>query len=267
MLEQDKLKTEFFANLSHELRTPTTIILSTLQLLNQYINNGKLEPSNFDKYIRVMRQNCYRLIRLTNNLIDATKIDAGFYEFHPQNCDIVSLVKNIAMSVADYVGSKGLSLEFQTDIEQKVIACDPDMIERIILNLLSNAVKFTKNNGKISVMLSDKDGSTAISVKDNGMGIRKDKQNNIFKRFNQADKSLTRKREGSGIGLSLVKSLVEMHNGSIFLKSTYGHGSEFIIILPSVLTESLSPDTMKKQLKSSKDFIDRINIEFSDIYI
>jgi PAS domain S-box-containing protein len=266
-LEYDKLKTEFFANLSHELRTPIAIIFSTLQLINQYADNGTLKGDTLSKYTGIMKQNCYRLIRLTNNLIDATKIDAGFYDLQLQNCNIVSVVENITLSVADYISSKGIELLFDTDTEEKIIACDPDIIERIMLNLLSNAVKFTKRNGKIEVLVKEEPDFISIKVKDNGMGIKKDKLRLIFERFRQADKSLTRRREGSGIGLSLVKSLVEMHEGEISVKSSYGHGSEFMFRLPDRMVEECDTADLHANSKIGGDYTERINIEFSDIYI
>ncbi|MDF2879427.1 MAG: sensor signal transduction histidine kinase, partial [Clostridia bacterium] len=154
---------------------------------------------------------------------------------------------------------------FDTDIEEKIVACDSDKIERIILNLLSNAIKFTKSGGKIEVTLADADDTIKISIKDTGIGIPKEKQNFIFERFIQIDKSLSRNREGSGIGLSLVKSLVELHNGNISVNSVHGQGSEFIIVLPAfVLPQAeVSLDFPSAPIESK---IDRINIEFSDIY-
>nr|WP_241409216.1 ATP-binding protein [Clostridium beijerinckii] len=134
-----------------------------------------------------------------------------------------------------------------------------------MLNLLSNAIKFTSSGGSIFVNILDKDSSIIVSVRDTGVGIPKDKQLSIFKRFVQVDKSLSRKREGSGIGLSLVKSLVELHNGTIKINSEYGKGSEFIIELPvKVLPESENVTSDEDLAKESN--IQRIKIEFSDIY-
>jgi len=128
--------------------------------------------------------------------------------------------------------SKGINLIFDTDVEEKTMACDPEKIDRIMLNLLSNAAKFTPSGGRVDVRLFDHGNELIISVKDTGIGIPKEKQKFIFERFRQANRDFNKNCEGSGIGLSLVKSLVEMHKGSIKVISEYGKGSEFIISLP-----------------------------------
>lgn len=265
-MEMDVLKTEFFANISHELKTPLNVVLSSAQMLDA-INNGTIKFDNnskADKYISMMKLNCFRLIRLVDNLIDSTKIDAGYYKLNPENLDIVSIVENITLSVVKCIEDRGINLIFDTEVEEKIISCDGEKIERIILNLLSNATKFTNEGGSIIVNIRDKTDSVIISVKDTGIGIPKEKQESIFERFVQVDKSLSRNRHGSGIGLSIVKSLVEMHGGSICLESEPGHGSEFIIELPAKViqedhTSSKGPDYLG-QVNT-----DRIKIEFSDI--
>jgi signal transduction histidine kinase len=143
-------------------------------------------------------------------------------------------------------------------------ACDYDKIERVILNLLSNAVKFTEKGGRISISLYSKNNCAYISVKDTGIGIPDEMKEVIFQRFRQVDKSFTRKCEGSGIGLSLAKSLVEMHHGSIKVKSKYGKGSEFIVKLPLIL---LDDNEIAAAVEDTASVcIDRTKIEFSDIY-
>ncbi len=263
----DKIKTEFFANISHEFRTPLNIILGSVQILDMYTSeipniDGNL---NLEKRINSMKQNCFRLIRLVNNLIDITKIDSGYYDIFLQNHNIVHIVEEITLSVAEYIEDKGVSLTFDTDVEEKIMSCDPNKIEKIILNLLSNAVKFTEPGDNIIVHIYDKGDNVSISVKDTGIGIPESKRNMIFERFAQVDKSLNRNREGSGIGLSIVKALVEMHGGSIALKSEYGIESEFIINLPVRIIEE-NNETKWHRIGLSEGLIEMINIEFSDIY-
>lgn len=265
LLHYEKIRTDFFANLSHELRTPLNLIFGSLQMVellekDQCSNNI---PHKLTNYTTIMKQNCFRLLRIVNNLIDITKIDSGYLQLELKNENIVSIVEEITLSVKDYVENKGISLIFDTDIEEKIIACDSDKIERIMLNLLSNAIKFTGLSGKIEVVITDAGDEINISVKDTGIGIPKEKQNLIFERFMQVDKSLSRNREGSGIGLSLVKSLVELHNGSISVRSEYGKGSEFTIILPIYVIEEATIECTAYNIQSK---IEKINIEFSDIY-
>ena len=225
-----------------------------------YSDNEKLK-----KYMDIMKQNCNRLIRIINNLIDVSKIESGYFDLKLTNNNIISLVENITLSVVEYAESKGIELIFDTEVEEKIIACDLDAIERIMLNLISNALKFTEPGGKIFVNIFDKEDRIIISVKDTGIGICQEKQGIIFERFVQGDKTITRKQQGSGIGLSLVKSLVKLHKGDISLKSKLGEGSEFIIELPVTLVEGSDKEAKLKRM-SYEDNIEKVQIEFSDIY-
>ena len=144
--------------------------------------------------------------------------------------------------------------------------CDPDIIERIMLNLLSNAIKFTKPGGKINVNIFEKEGTVEIIVSDTGIGIAKDKQDLIFQRFRQVDTSYTKEQQGSGIGLSLVKSLVDMHEGSLSVESEYGKGSKFIVLLPIKIVDSEENTITIVDRGIMQSQIEKLNIEFSDIY-
>lgn len=265
--EHDKLRTEFFANISHELRTPVNVIFSAIQMEEMMIKDQAGKSGYKDnKYLRMMKQNCYRLIRLINNLIDITKIDTDFFQVNKVNNDIVSLVENVTLSVAEYIKDRDISIIFDTDIEEKIIACDPEKIERIILNLLSNAVKFTTTGGSINVKIEDNVNDICIRVKDTGRGIPASKLNSIFERFVQVDKSLKRSHEGSGIGLSIVKALVELHGGTISVMSEEGIGTEFIIHIPCKLAEGEAFINSGANKQIDKYPIEKISIEFSDIY-
>lgn len=264
LLSYEKLRSDFFANISHELRTPLNIIYSSEQMLELYLKNEHSHNSNLDKYAKLIKQNSLRLIRLIGNLIDLTKIDSTNFEIKPINCNIVEIVENVSMSVADFIKSKGINVVFDTEIEEKIIGCDPDKIERIILNLLSNATKFTDSNGYIFVNIFTKEGFVCISIRDTGIGINPKMKNLIFERFIQEDTTLHRNRQGSGIGLSLVKSIVEMHNGTIELNSQPGKGSEFIISLPDIKLDEVTKEEL--YTTSHDQRIEKIHIEFSDIY-
>ncbi len=265
-IEYDKLKTDFFSNVSHELKTPLNIILGCIQLMEKTdITINEYNKLSNLRYIKMMKQNCYRLLRLINNLIDITRMDTNYMKLDIKNYDVIRIIEEITMSVAEYIKSKGISLIFDTEIEEKIIACDADKIERIMLNLLSNAVKFTDKEGNIWVNIYDKGDNISISVKDNGVGIPKDKIEIIFERFRQVDPIMTRNREGSGIGLSLVEGLVKAHGGKIRVESEVGKGSEFIIDLPVKQIED--KQIIQNEITTTfKDKVERINIEFSDIY-
>lgn len=253
-----KEQEEFFSSMSHELKTPLNVIFSALQVLELYNNNNRTI-----KYSKIMKQNCYRLLRLINNLIDISKIDSGFFKLNLGNYNIIGIIEDITLSVTDFIEAKGLSIIFDTEVEEKIISCDPDKIERIILNLLSNAIKFTNPKGEIKVNIYDKEEFVNIVIEDTGIGIPEDKQEVIFEKFKQVDKSLQRNYEGSGIGLFLVKSLVEMHGGSIKIQSTLGHGSKFSILIPAKLIVTTPVNIIHDSISNN---IERIHLEFSDIY-
>lgn len=264
--EIEKAKSQFFANLSHEIKTPINIIYSCIQLLEvNKINGEKALSDAYNKYDNTLKQNCYRLLRLVNNLVDMTKIDSGYMKLIFINCEIVSLVEDITLSIIPYVESKNINIVFDTYIEELEIRCDPESMERVILNLLSNAIKFTNNDGNISVIVEADDKYVFIRVKDDGIGISKDIREDIFNRFVQEDKSLNRKNEGSGIGLALVKSLVELHDGEVYLEDV-SEGSEFVVKLPNIKINEEVNNHNRVMDVESKLLVQKINIEFSDIY-
>lgn len=264
--EIEKAKSQFFANLSHEIKTPINIIYSCIQLLDINKKNGEKSLSDaYNKYEHTLKQNCYRLLRLVNNLVDMTKIDSGYMKLIFINCEIVSLVEDITLSIAPYVESKNINIVFDTYIEELKIRCDPESMERVILNLLSNAIKFTDNNGNISVFIEADEKYVFIRVKDDGIGISEDIREEIFNRFVQEDKSFNRKKEGSGIGLALVKSLVELHDGEVYLEKV-SKGSEFVVKLPNIKIDEELDVYNKVMDAESKALVQKIHIEFSDIY-
>lgn len=262
-MESDKQKNEFFANVSHELRTPLNVIMGILHLLTLYNGEDGVPHESCKKYTKMMKQNCYRLLRLINNLIDITKIDAGFFDIEPGEYDIVKIIEDITLSIVDYIESNGLILEFDTDTEERMVACDPNQMERIILNLLANSIKFTNPGGKISVIMEAENDPIKIIIKDTGIGIPREQLETIFQRFRQVKSSLSREFGGSGIGLSLVKSLVEMHKGTISVNSIENKGTEFIIKLPAYDCKSI---TKEERSIKTEGHTDRIKVEFSDIY-
>ncbi len=264
--EANVLKSQFLATMSHELRTPVNVIFSAIQLFELYLKNSSDVASlNCSKHLKAMKQNCHRLLRLINNLIDVTKIGAGFMELHLKNVNVVSIVEDVTLSVDEYARGKDIYVQFDTEIEEKIMALDPDKLERILLNLLSNAIKFTSKNGNIFVNVYNKETSIIISVKDTGIGIPQDKIEQIFERFIQVENTMIRTNEGSGIGLSIVKSFVEMHGGTINVLSQVSVGSEFIIELPvNILSEQC--DENYTILKNNQNYGEVLDIEFSDIY-
>lgn len=265
-MEYERIRDEFFTNISHELRTPLNIIFCTLQMLNTLKNDSVvIDKKRLSKYTDTMKQNCYRLTRLINNIIDITEVDSGYYKIKLRNSDIVQIVENIILSVAPIAENNKYEIIFEKKTNNIVIACDPDMITRIMLNLLSNAFKFSESKSSIIIAIFQINGYVVIRVKDNGIGISDEDQKVIFNKFIQVDKTTTRNNEGSGIGLSLVKSFVQMHNGTIDVISEPGKGSEFIIELPDSKVEN-DQENEDYDDRSIIDLTEKIKIEFSDIY-
>ena len=265
--EIEKMQQEFFANISHELRTPLNLIFGSLQLIKSVEKEVLEKRNSLNKYIDIIDQNSKRLLKLVDNLIDSTRMKCGYYEYNPKNYDIVSFVENISMSVADFAKQNNIDLIFDTDVEEKIMAFDLEKLERIMLNLLSNSIKYNKAQGQIEVLLNDCNDTFVIRVKDTGVGIPSDKLMYIFERFRQVENRFNKSTEGSGIGLSLVKDLIEIQGGTIEVKSELGVGSEFIIKLP---VKILSDDSNIDKVYFNNDYHDlvkRMNIEFSDIYI
>ena len=233
VLSLEQNKNNYFVNLSHELRTPLNVLSSINQLIKEFTKKDNfITPEKLSYYMGIMDRNCSRLLGLINNLIDHTKIENNSYIINKKDEDIVYLVEETVLDMKDYIEEKGLELIFDTDVEEKVIRCDKVDIERCIINLVGNAVKFTPEGGLIEVLLQDLDDKVKIIVKDNGIGISEENQKIIFDRFNQVVDESSEQKGGSGLGLTITKQLITLHNGEIYVESEVGVGSEFIIILP-----------------------------------
>ena len=213
------------------------------------------------KHLGVMKLNTYRLGRLVSNLLDITKLDAGFMEPNWEHVDIVHILRDLTRSTEYYVAQKDLTMTFACNADEKHIATDGFILERIMLNLLSNAIKHTRAGGSIHVGCLVSENKVQITVADTGEGIPEEKKQLIFNRFMQVNTSLTRASEGCGIGLALTKSLVELLQGEISFESTYGEGTEFSVQLP-VLQMEIQPQCV---VESGMGLTKRIQMEFSDL--
>ncbi|MGL4912124.1 MAG: PAS domain-containing sensor histidine kinase [Romboutsia sp.] len=261
-LEFERLRMEFFANLSHEFKTPLNLIFSSIQLIEFMIDKDE-NPKKYRMYTNIIKQNGYRLLKMVNNLIDSTRLNSGCLEYIPKNYNIVEFIESICESVQYYANEEDIELIFDTNLEEKIVAFDFEKMERIMLNLLSNAIKYNNEKGKIEVNLDFTDDNLYIKVKDDGVGIPKDKLDDVFLLFKQINNRMTKKSEGSGIGLSIVKSLVDLHDGHISVYSEVGKGSEFLIKMPIKLCDDKPYE--KTQVRYNK-YVENIDIEFSDIY-
>ena len=261
LAEVDKLKSRFFANISHEFRTPLTLVLGPIRKWREK-NSGE----ELTKDMRVAERNANRLLSLVNQLLDLSKIEAGAMVLHTRPLNIVPIVKGIAYSFESSAGLRKIDLEVFAAADEIEVYVDRDKLEKILSNLLSNAFKFTMEGGRVSVAVritpapspmstsrteqarsaggtggkqehgKPADGCGAgcveISVCDTGIGIPVENLRHIFDRFYQVDNSETRRFEGSGIGLALAKELVDLHHGEIHVQSEAGKGTEFTVRLP-----------------------------------
>ncbi len=234
LMQMDKIKNRFFANISHEFRTPLALTLGPIEdaLNNEY---GEINQS-LRSQLEVMLRNSRRLLRLINQLLDISKIESGEMQLKLESNNIVQFLSRIRQNFVPYAERKNISLEFSADQDVLDVEFDKEKLDKIVNNLLSNAFKFTPEKGRIKLSVGKiKSGHrywVELKVKDNGEGVLEDDVDKIFDRFFQVDGSSTREHEGTGIGLSLVKELVDLHHGSISVKSDPGFGCEFRVLLP-----------------------------------
>jgi len=230
--ELDKLKSRFFANISHEFRTPLTLILG---ILDKYLRKSEDNPSDF----KVMKKNAHRLLQLINQLLELSKIESGNVKIQAQKTNLYKFVRRTASSFLSLAERKsiellfdGLPLGVSSENKELFVFVDQDKMETVIYNLLSNALKFTPPGEKVLIELISGEINAEIKIANTGIGIREEKLPFIFDRFYQADESETRKYEGTGIGLALVKELVELHHGKVEVESVVDAETSFKIILP-----------------------------------
>ena len=257
--EKNKFKTEFLSNVAYDIKKPINKIFETNNNLIE--NKGKYNSENINNHTRLVKQNCYRLIRLLNNIEYVSRIDNGTCTLELRKCDIVKLLENIVKISKTYTDKKGIDISFKSEVNKKILSLDIDKVEKIILNILSNAIKFTDTGGRIDINLYMHNEQVCISIKDTGIGIPKDKTEVIFENFEQLDTTLSRGCEGTGMGLSVVKKLANLNNIKINVESELNKGSEFIITLPNNIVSK----NIKLQDKFAQD--EKIDIEFSDIYL
>lgn len=226
----DQLKSNFFANISHEFRTPLTLILGQL---DNVINSSAIKQKSQDR-LKIASKNAKTLLSLINQLLDLSKIEAGSMDLRTENLNIVSFLKNVFFSFESMATSKNINLQFYSPHSKLITSFDSEKMEKVFNNLISNAIKFTHSGGKIKVAIEKTSESLIeIHVEDNGIGIPADRINRIFDRFYQVDNSSSREYEGTGIGLALTKELVELHKGNITVKSEESTGTCFIVELPA----------------------------------
>lgn len=255
----EKTRDEVLSNISHEFKTPVNVIYSTVQ-----IQDLNLQKGDYDKILefnKLIKQNCNRLIRLINNFIDSTKLENNKVEIHKKRVNIVSITEDIAMSVINFAKRQKIDVVFDAEQEELYCDIDIDQMERIMLNILSNAIKYNKPNGNIDVIVKDRKEKVYIDVIDTGIGIPKDRINTIFDRFERMENKNAVIKEGSGIGLSIVKKLVDALDGEINIESEVDKGTTVRLIFK----KSKNQDGIEEVYDISQHLEEKVNLEMSDI--
>jgi len=257
LMEMDNYKNLFFQNITHEFRTPLTLIIGYIERTLDTMDD--INPAELSRQYNIVLSNARRLHKLINQILDISKIDARMMRFKEEPADIIGLIKNIMLAFESVAHSKKIEFTGEYDSESLYCLFDREKIEKIIYNLLSNAFKFTDKDGKIKVTITSAGENVILSVKDTRSGIDESMLPKIFDRFYQADNTMTRNYEGTGIGLSIVKEYVEMHNGAIEVQSVTGSGTTFILTLP---LKKIEPEFIQHE-----HFSYAVNHETASMYI
>jgi PAS domain S-box-containing protein len=224
----NRAKSEFIANMSHELRTPLNSILGFSKLMESGYN-----PDAYYQYLDNIINSGTRLLDMINKILDFIKIDAGKIKFEKKPIFIDMILTSCVNKIMEKPESKNRKIEYTNDNNNSAVLGDENKLEQLFLQLLSNTIKFTKEDGLIKICSRKKNNSIEIDVADNGIGIKNELQSRIFDAFAMGDKGLLRENQGTGIGLSIVKKIVDAHNGSIAVESKEGEGTTFKITLPA----------------------------------
>lgn len=254
--EMNEMKLRFFINISHELRTPLTMILAPVQEMMNKVTDRWLI-----KQLEHVQRNTNRLLHLVNQLMDYRRAELGVFNLKVSRNPIHQAIEKIYLFYDKVAQQKHISYNFHSEVEEEEVLCDPGYLELIANNLLSNAFKYTGEGKSITVTLKQENNELMLQVKDNGNGIPIDKQAKIFERFYQADNE----HLGSGIGLSLVQRLVELHHGRIELDSREGEGSTFSIYLPT--DESAYKPEEKAEVNDNREESQIYTTNSQDMYM
>lgn len=226
----NRAKSEFLTNMSHELRTPLNSVIGFSELLERQLF-GELNERQIE-YVMDIKESGEHLLSLINDILDLSKIEAGAMELDLNDIYLPDLLHGSIRMFREKGMKKGIKLDLAVDEEIGLITADSRKIKQVIFNLLSNAVKFTPDGGSVSLSAIDEQDHVLVCVSDTGIGVSEEDKANIFREFAQVDGSLSRRHEGTGLGLALTKKLVEMHGGEIRVESKLGVGSKFLFNLP-----------------------------------
>ena len=244
--ELDQIKSRFFANISHELRTPLTLLIAPLESLLRRFNH---DPETKDLLV-TMHSNGMRLLKLINDLLALVRLESGRIELKAEPLNLAEFIRAIASAARQVADDKRLRLETSIDPNLGIVLADRDQLDKIVLNLVFNALKFTPSGGRVELRAEKMGDRFQLAVTDTGMGISEKNLPHVFDRFWQADGSSKRKYQGMGIGLALVKELVQVQGGEVSVQSQEGKGTTFTVNLPYRQAEAVEISERKPDPKS-----------------
>jgi two-component system, OmpR family, phosphate regulon sensor histidine kinase PhoR len=222
----EAMRQEFISNVSHEIQSPLTSILGFTRVLR----NDDLNMEDRNHYLDIIETEGNRLSRITDNLLKMASLESRQNTISLQTFPLDKQIRELILACEPQWINK--EIEMNVDLEEFEITADKDLLSQVWINLLHNSIKFTPQGGEIEIKTFKSNGTAIITISDSGLGISKENQEHIFERFFKADKSRTQSDGGSGLGLSIAKKIVEMHHGTISVKSQIGEGSSFTISLP-----------------------------------
>ena len=244
----NKVKDEFLANMSHELRTPLTSILGLSESLQEQ-RRGSLNDQQ-QTSLQIIESSGHHLLELINDILDLSKIEARKFDYFPQPVSVDEICNSSLAFIKSQASKKSITVTYINEATVSKIYADPRRLKQILVNLLTNAVKFTPDKGQVSLQVNADPERDLIqfSVRDTGIGIAPEDLQRLFQPFVQLDNSLTRKQEGTGLGLALVQKLTDLHGGSVQVESEVGTGSRFTINLACKLDEIAKPEHPLSQI-------------------
>ena len=232
----NQVKSQFLANVTHELRSPVNAIIGLAELLRMSADKGSIEQ--IKERLSFMISSATNLRTVITNILDLSKIEAGKMEVTKQDVNVAALIAEIAETTRILIGKKPVVVEVSAPSLPVPVHTDPVKLRQVLMNLASNAAKFTET-GRINITLAFHGSNVVITMSDTGIGVKEEDMHKLFSAFSQIEDAATKKHEGTGLGLTISKNLVELINGKISLTSAYGKGTTFVVTLP--LGEHVTP--------------------------
>ena len=226
----NQMKNEFIGIINHELKTPITAVISGIEVIKA--RGIKKLDENQQKLLKIMEASGFDMLRLANNLLDLSKIESGKIEIYPDHFPLINLIEEVTQALKPQADKKGITVKIKIGDKISTVYADPERLKQVLFNLTDNAIKYTKENGIIEIKAESFDSKIKVSIKDSGIGIKKENLATIFDKFAKHVPGY----KGTGLGLHISKSFIEAHNGSIEVESEYGKGATFRFYLPKLQT-------------------------------